>query len=232
MMITGELNEQFGRELVEQLNNARYASLTSRAVTDAARGVVDRLIEHIEGGEEYRKSRKYKRSQKARYALRRAMEGFVGDLLRAYEDEKSGGWIYRSKKSGSFSGDGVSYRNFLTVLKSIGNFVETRTGFQERFNGFDPGGPSLPIRGKATRYRATPLFIEFCSSYGIDVRQIKDHFIQDLPRRPLALSLSEHFTARRGSVGTIPRCARPCASSASLGHQPLRKTRQRVPLSH
>ena len=49
--------EQGDHELVEQLNNARYASLTSRAVTDAAHGIVDSLISFVEGGEEYRKSR-------------------------------------------------------------------------------------------------------------------------------------------------------------------------------
>ena len=113
------------------------------------------------------------------------MEGLVGDLLRAYRHEKSSGWVYRSRKSGSFSGDDVSYRNFRAALGAFGNFIETRPGYQQRSNGFDLGGPSLPIRGKAARFRATPLFIDFCSHHGLDVRKINDHFIQDLPKEPL-----------------------------------------------
>lgn len=182
MMNSDLISEQSDRQLVSQLSNASYASLTSRAVTDAARGIVDSLVSFVEGGEEYRKSRKYKRGEHARHALRRTMEGLVGDLLRSYRDEKSRGWVYRSRKSGSFSGDDVSYRNFRAALGAFGNFIETRPGYQQRSNGFDPGGPSLPIRGKAARFRATPLFIDFCSSYGLDVRKINDHFIQDLPK--------------------------------------------------
>jgi hypothetical protein len=177
--------QQLDREVVEQLNNARYASLTSRAVTDAARRLIDGLIETVEMGEEYRKSRKNKRSEKARYALRRAMEGFVGDLLRAYADEKSGGWVYRSLKANSFSGDQISYRHFLPVLRSLGNFVEMRTGYQAWSDGFDAGGPRLPIRGKATRFRATPLFIDYGKHHGVDVLEIRNHFIQELPKHPL-----------------------------------------------
>jgi hypothetical protein len=154
-------------------------------VTDEARGLIDRLMEFMEGREEHRKSRKNKRSEKVRYAVRRAMEGFVGDLLRAQQDEASGGWVYRSLKVNSFSGEAVSYRNFQAVLDSLGNFVEHRKGYQERSTPFDPGGPSLPIRGKASRFRARPIFIEYCRHHGLDVGDINDHFIQDLPQQPL-----------------------------------------------
>jgi hypothetical protein len=57
-MTVRETTDQHDHELIDQLNNARYASLTSRAVTDAARGIIDRLIEFLEGREEHRKSRK------------------------------------------------------------------------------------------------------------------------------------------------------------------------------
>jgi hypothetical protein len=186
MMNSGLISEQSDRQLVSQLSNASYASLTSRAVTDAARGIVDRLVEFVEGGEEYHRSRKYKRGQKARYDLRRAMEGLVGDLLRAYQDEKCGGWVYRSLKPNSFTGETVSYRNFLNVSDVLSvDFVERKVGYQDWINGFGPGGPRLSVRAKATRFRATPLFIDFCSDCGLDVGKINDHFIQDLPKKPL-----------------------------------------------
>ena len=173
------------RKVVQQLNEAKYASLTSRAVSDPARSLINRLIETVEGTEEYRGSRKNKRSEKARFTLRRAIEGFVGDLLRAYADKKSGGWVYRSQKANSFSRGDVSYRNFVAVVKTLGGFFESKVGYQEWSNGFEAGGPRLPIRTKATRFRAKPQLIEFCEYLNVRLSRIDDHFIPELPRHPL-----------------------------------------------
>jgi hypothetical protein len=57
-------------------------------------------------------------------------------------------------------------------------------GYQQWSNGFEPGGPRLPIRGKATRFRATPLFIAHCEHY-VNLSEIRAHFIPELPRYPL-----------------------------------------------
>jgi hypothetical protein len=151
-------------------------------ISDSARMLINRLIQIVEGTEEYRGSRKNKRSEKARFTLRRAIEGFVGDLLRAYADKKSGGWIYRSQKANSFSGGDVSYRNFVAVVKTLGGFFESKVGYQEWSNGFDAGGPRLPIRTKATRFRAKPQLIElgrYCNVLS-EFSNISDHFIRPL----------------------------------------------------
>jgi hypothetical protein len=178
--------QQVNRELVQQLNDAKYASLTSRAVSAPARVLINVLIETVEQVEEYDGSRKNKRGEKARFALRRAMEGFIGDLLRAYRDKKSGGWVYHSRKANSFSGGDVSYRNFAAIVKSLeGIFVETKVGYQEWSNSFDASGLRLPIRTKATRFRASRQLIERCEYLNVDVSRITDHFIPDLPRHPL-----------------------------------------------
>jgi hypothetical protein len=177
--------QQPNREVVQQLNDAKYASLTSRAVSHHAHTLINRLIKLIDEAEEKRGSRKNKRSEKAQLALRRTMEGFVGDLLRTYADKKSGGWVYRSRKANRFSGGEISYRNFITVLKSLGDYVETKVGYQEWSDGFGPGGPRLPIRTKATRFRATPKFLEFCEYFSVDIFRITEHFIPELPRHPL-----------------------------------------------
>jgi hypothetical protein len=128
-MVVDRVAETDNRVHVAQLNNASYASLTSRAITDTAHGIVDRLIEYVEGREEYRKSRRNRRSEKSKRDLRRAFEGFVGDLLRAYNDPLSGGWVYRSLKPASFTGEAVSYRTFLTVLDGLGGFLEKQPGY-------------------------------------------------------------------------------------------------------
>jgi hypothetical protein len=178
--------QQLNREVVQQLNEAKYASLTSRAVSDPARKLIDHLVEIVEGKEEYKGWRKTKRGEKARFALRRATEGFVGDVLRAYRDKKLGGWVYRSLKANSFSGGDISYRNFSAVMKCLERgFFETKVGYQEWSSGFDAGGFRLPIRTKATRFRASPDLIRLCEHHNINVSQIAYHFIPELPRHPL-----------------------------------------------
>ena len=191
--------QQLNREVVQQLNEAKYASLTSRAISDAARKLIDRLTRRIEWEESEKRGRKTKRGEKARFTFRRTVEGIIGDLLRAYSDKKSGGWVFRSRKANSFSGSEVSYRNFITIVKNLNNLVETKVGYQEWSNGFDAGGPRLPIRTKATRFRAKPELIRICENHNIDVSRIYDHFIPELPRHPLVMkagSLRDPYGAK------------------------------------
>jgi hypothetical protein len=70
-------------------------------------------------------------------------------------------------------------------MENLDNLIETKVGYQEWSNGFDAGGPRLPIRTKATRFRAKPEFIQLCERNGVDVSRIADHFIPELPRYPL-----------------------------------------------
>ena len=91
-----QTTEQPARELVQELINARYACLTSRAVTDKANEFVDDLLKHMEEKEKEQHKRKNKRSggvsiQAAQSswraslaicctlnAIRRAAVGFIG----------------------------------------------------------------------------------------------------------------------------------------------------------
>ena len=158
-----QTTEQPARELVQELINARYACLTSRAVTDKANEFVDDLLKHMEEKEKEQQRRKNKRSGVSRSKLRRAVEGFVGDLLHAYRDQKGRGWVYRSLKSNSFSGGDVSYRQFLTVIQSLGDLVEQKVGYQVWSDGFDAGGPRLALRGKASRFKASEALIDLAT---------------------------------------------------------------------
>src|SRR5262249_49124504 len=63
----------------------------------------------------------------------------------------------------------------------------------------DPGGLRLPIRTKATRFRAKPQLIELCEYLNVDFSRITDHFIPELPRHPLvkkAGSLRDPYGAK------------------------------------
>src|SRR5262245_48824037 len=97
------------------LQEAKYAALTSRAVTDPARDAVDALAQTISRDELSRGERKNKRGPATAQRLRDALEGFLGDLLLSQASERSQGWVYRSTRAESFNGEDVGHRDFTSV---------------------------------------------------------------------------------------------------------------------
>jgi hypothetical protein len=119
--------------------------------------------------------------------MQRAVEGLAGDLLLAQGHGKANGWVFRSLRPASFTGEAVGYRAFTQVserLTALG-FVERKDGFQMWMDGFDEGGPKLPYRKYATRFKATPKLLELSARCGVATAQAKDHFLLELPARPL-----------------------------------------------
>jgi hypothetical protein len=94
------------------LRNAQYASLTSRAVTDNSRTLVDDIYQRAVHYEVQHGLRKRKRVGKER-AFIHALEGFVADLLKAVgRKEQAAGWVRRPVTPRSFSKEAVSSRDF------------------------------------------------------------------------------------------------------------------------
>jgi hypothetical protein len=95
-------------ELKAALRNANYAELTRRARTEQAHALVDHVMQLLpEAPQGTRGPRANTRSQ-----WRRGVEGFLGDLLRAQNSEKANGWVYRSLRPKSFTGEDIGYRAF------------------------------------------------------------------------------------------------------------------------
>jgi hypothetical protein len=170
-------------ELGKILRGAVFASLTSRAVTDSAHGVVDALVEQIVAHEHKRGKRKHARVTKAA-SHRKAVEGFLGDLLRAQANETAPGWVYHPTAPRSFTRGPVSHRLFKGIVEALAGceFLERSGGFQQKMD-FGSG----PSRGKgwATRFRATPKLLKFSGGHGVPVTGAAQHFIAELPRTPL-----------------------------------------------
>jgi hypothetical protein len=187
------------------LQGARYAALTSRAVTDQARDAVDALAEALAEDELKRKQRKNKRGPEAAQRFRDALEGFLGDMLLAMTSERAQGWVYRSTRPESFTAQDIGHRDFTSVtdaMKSLG-LITRKAGFRRWLvGGFEPGDPNLPLRDLATRFRATPELMERMEGYGIHLDNVSDHFIVALPKKPLQLrakaTRNEWFEKVRG----------------------------------
>src|ERR1039458_5287042 len=113
------------------LRDASYAALNCRAVTENAHALVSALYERVTTHEKTTGKRRNARVTKAD-AYKKAIEGFVGDLLLAQAREKGGGWVYRSTRRESFTGDAVSYRQFKRLLDSLvdSGLIEMKKGFQ------------------------------------------------------------------------------------------------------
>src|SRR5215469_15869996 len=95
------------------------------------------------------------------------VEGFLGDLLRAQNSEKAQGWVYRSLRPGSFTGEEVGYRAFTQVKDGLieRGLVEIMLGWQKWTNAF---GTALPTEHrKATRFRATEELLRASAVHGV-----------------------------------------------------------------
>jgi hypothetical protein len=171
-----------------ELRQATYAALTSKAVTEPARKLVDSLCDQITATE-LRLGRRQHRRQKTAAQLRTAVAGFVADLLRA--QASGNGLVYRALRPESFSGEAVSYRTFTMLNETLTElgFLTSWPGYNDTVQ-FEEGGPKLPYRGYATRFRATQRLLHFCADHGVHHDTAHEHFIAALPEKPLVLRAS------------------------------------------
>jgi hypothetical protein len=156
----------------DPLLNASYASLDSRAVTDEAKALIEQLTALVEDQERGGK-RKNKRVS-ARTKLKRAVEGFLGDLLRSAASEKSKGWVYHAVRPSAFSGELVSYRIFSSLAKSL---------VALELIDHKPGSRCTT----AARFRATARLLARAKHRDILPGNYAEHFIAALPRHPIVL---------------------------------------------
>jgi hypothetical protein len=173
-------------ELKQNLLDARYAALANRARTPPANALVDHLLMVVTGEASGSSRGSYAKTKKQH---RLAIEGFVGDLLRAQNHGKGKGWVFRSLAAQSFSGEDIGYRAFKHVLEKLValDLVIHKPAVHTFGDGFTPGGPQLVYWRKASRFMATEALLELSARYGVAVVDASAHFIMELPRHPLQL---------------------------------------------
>jgi hypothetical protein len=184
------------------LRDASYAGLNCRAVTDNAHALVSALYEQVTSHEKTTSKRKNARVKKAD-EYRKAIEGFVGDLLLAQAREKGGGWVFRSTRRESFTGEAVSYRQFKRLLDSLvhGNLIEMVKGFQPR-SKIGSGG-TIASKSWAPRFRANQPLLKLAKQHGIQPSDAAPHFIKELPKEPLQVRARTRREGGRKIIGAL-----------------------------
>ena len=178
-------DEHEAREKATALRSGEFASLTSRAVTEQARALVNDVYRLVVVDEAQQGVRRRKRGDAKADKFRDAVGAFVGELLRAARSHSLAagyGWAFRSVSPNSFTGGNVSFRHFDSVRRSL-----NRLGLIEEKESVDQWCAFGVERRYSTRFRATESLIELAVRFGVSPVEAGKHFIKELPKQPLVL---------------------------------------------
>lgn len=171
-----------GEDHPEHLTNARWMDLDFQPSSDEAHAVLNTLGAEVTAWQ--REEGILFRARRAKHQLTfmRTLGALCGDLLgNAVVHPKR--WGYRSQSDGDFKGTGVSskqYRELRFAFRCLGYLEKANGNSQTLFEG-------VPQSGRADRIRATEQFFETFSAAGIRIENLREHFEQILPRKPLEL---------------------------------------------
>ncbi len=180
---------QLSPEVVQSLRVAPMATLSATARSESARRLVASLADELTNWETEFAERKNKRKGRLE-KLQAAIGGFLADLLSAHNHPEANGWTWRSLHKSGFTGHAVSFRDFEAILNAwlACSLVERIAGFKEPLE-FDPGDQRR-VRGKASRFRATPKLLVICAEHGVTPQDASEHFAYRPPEHPLRLNAS------------------------------------------
>jgi hypothetical protein len=189
-----------------ELDDARYAALVCRAHSEQARALVQAVI-NLVAEHELAAGKRTNERKKKQAALSSAVERLLADLLLAQSTEKTNGYVYRPMRPESFTDGDVSYRVFKALVDAL-----VGLGLLEHHKGFqawgEPFGARVPVRQRATRFRATPKLLDICKEHGVRAADFHLHFLIPLPDNRC------NAAPHRGATSTARRStANLCASS-------------------
>ncbi|MFC1459338.1 hypothetical protein ACETIH_22060 [Microvirga arabica] len=165
------------------------ATLTRIAATPEAKGFIEAVLAALEDHETAVGTRQRRRSKAAQVGFLRALEAFLGDLLKGARMTQ-GRWVYRSRHAKSFSGQEVGYRPFVAVTEAMEalGLIEVIGGYNATKTIQWEGGPTSHYQlGKAARFRATQALLDLASRTGVEVSQYGKHFQEPIPRALVVL---------------------------------------------
>lgn len=160
--------------LEADLKAAPFAGLSARPISGEALGVCAALCREVMA----------LAGHKALKARIGAFGAFAADLIER-DPKEAGGWLYRTLSPNSFTASPIGYRPFLAVFNAaveaeLVQVVEARTFYAP--SSFAQTGWA-PVRGQATRFRATDALRKRFASQGITAQNWADHFVRETVAR-------------------------------------------------
>lgn len=153
---------------------AVFSALTAEAASPEAIELRGRVKEIV--GLESQRERAPKRDTVI--ALDATVDALLADLLFASNNKASEGFAYRSMSAGSFSsatGCRASYRLFRACRDAL-----IGQGYLDFVNGFNRAGEfeggRYSLKGRRSRYRATPALLELAQRCGVVPSEVKAHY--------------------------------------------------------
>ncbi|WP_225205019.1 hypothetical protein [Novosphingobium huizhouense] len=179
----------------EDMKAAPYAPLTARPLSKAAQDLCDAVLAEALGaiGERPLNKRKL------------AFAALVPDLIER-DPQDRGGWVGRPLSSNSFNGRDIGYKPFDKVFWAAEGhgLIEVVVG-TSRFakSSFTDRG-WVPMKGQATRFRATDSLRQRFADAGITRDTWSEHFARVAPvRAPLAPAVVLRASSERNGRETL-----------------------------
>jgi hypothetical protein len=166
----------------EALQAASYAALRAHVTSEEAVALVAKLSSMVEDHTIQSGLRKNKRKDTAG-KLEYATGAFLADLLHPLDTDQPNGWVYTSLKKTSFTGTAVTWRTFGQLIDGLKGLE-----FLDHVSGHKVASDRYADRTQyASRFRATPALLRFCSAHGVDPAKAADHFEfeYELPKEPI-----------------------------------------------
>jgi hypothetical protein len=179
------------------LRAAPTATLSHRAVTHEAQALVSAVYDTITANELARGTRKKARQTNA-HIFRRAVEGFLGDLLLALAREETK-WVKHSLKTDDFTAGPVGYRHFRDLVEGLkhAGLVESKPAVAYRISDWGDGNVTA-ANWFITRYRASRDLLAMAEGHGVRAADIRKHFLK-VPDEPLKLRAGSRYYDKFGN---------------------------------
>ena len=180
---------------IDELQQARYMSLSSPPASPEAERLVHDIIDIITITEQ----RKRARQPIHLAAFKTAVGMIVGDLLVGLQTRDTG-LSYLSMSTAAFSDRPIGYKTFKRIIKAmeIASLIDVSLGRNSQAIDFGGGQKPVHTPGLATRFRPTATMMAVALEVGIDKQSATKHFPPQLPEEVIEVrATSENIRGRK-----------------------------------
>ena len=180
---------------INELQQARYMSLSCPPASSEAKSLVDNIINIILKSERRTRAR----TSDHVIAFKSAVGLIVGDLIIGLQTSEAG-WSYLSLSTAAFSGRPVGYKTFKRIVHAmeIAGLIQISLGRNSQAIDFGGGQKPVYFSSLASRFKPTALMVSIAKEAGVNDQAAAEHFPQQLPEEVIEVrTKSENIRGRK-----------------------------------